>query len=122
MHRFGLSLAVGGWVKGNNGRFFVYCAALTSPAGSGALTIARYQVSIDPHVANPDSSTVLLSILHPSFTNHNGSMLAFGPDGYRYADIGDGSSGGDPNDADGSSRSESAGRRSDRGQPWFTNC
>src|SRR5439155_674102 len=75
-----------------NGRFFVYYTA----AGSGALTIARYSVSTDPSLADAGSSTVLLSIPHPTFNNHNGGMLAFGPDGYLYAGTGDGGSGGDP--------------------------
>jgi glucose/arabinose dehydrogenase len=40
---------------------------------------------------------VLQTISHPNFSNHNGGMLAFGPDGCLYAGTGDGGSGGDPN-------------------------
>jgi hypothetical protein len=49
-----------------------------------------YQVSGDPNAANPNSGVVLLSIPHPVLRNHNGGMLAFGPDGYLYAGTGDG--------------------------------
>ena len=74
-----------------NGRFFVYYTR----AGDGALVIAEYHVSADPNVADPTEKT-LLTIPHPVNTNHNGGMLAFGPDGYLYAGTGDGGGGNDP--------------------------
>jgi hypothetical protein len=63
-------------------------------AGDGATVIARYQVSGDPNVAS-SAETVLLVIEQP-FPNHNGGMLAFGPDGYLYIGMGDGGAGYDP--------------------------
>lgn len=41
------------------------------------------------------SVTELITIRQP-FSNHNGGMLEFGPDGYLYIGVGDGGSGGDP--------------------------
>jgi glucose/arabinose dehydrogenase len=79
----------------SNGFFYVFYTR----KADGALTIARYEVSaVDPNLANAGSGTVLLTIPHPTFANHNGGQLAFGPDGYLYISTGDGGSGGDPSD------------------------
>lgn len=75
-----------------NGVFVVY---YTNP--SGDIRIASYKVTANPEVADPASEQILLAVPHPSFSNHNGGMVAFGPDGHLYAGIGDGGSGGDPN-------------------------
>lgn len=76
----------------DNGFFFVY---YTNKNGDNS--IARYKVSSDPDRADPASGTILLTIPHPDFANHNGGQLQFGPDGYLYIGTGDGGSGGDPN-------------------------
>ena len=76
----------------SNGRFVVY---YTNTAGD--IRIASYKVSANPEVADPASEQLLLAVPHPSFSNHNGGMVTFGPDGRLYAGIGDGGSGGDPN-------------------------
>ena len=74
------------------GRFFVFYTRL----GDGALVIAEYGATpAGSDVANP-AERILLTIPHPSFANHNGGMLAFGPDGHLYIGVGDGGSGNDP--------------------------
>ncbi len=76
-----------------NRRFYVYYTD-----ANGDLVIARYlRDAANPDLADPSSATVLLKISHPNFSNHNGGMLAFGPDNCLYAGPGDGGSGGDPN-------------------------
>ncbi len=51
--------------------------------------------SSNPDVADPGSVHTILKVDQP-FANHNGGMVAFGPDGYLYVGMGDGGSGGDP--------------------------
>ncbi|HWF61940.1 MAG TPA: PQQ-dependent sugar dehydrogenase [Nitrospira sp.] len=76
-----------------NGRFYIHYTN-----ANGAITVARFVVSsTDANVAEPASQVILVTIPHPTFANHNGGMLAFGPDGCLYAGIGDGGGSGDPN-------------------------
>ena len=56
--------------------------------------IAEYRVSPDPDRSRR-RERVLLTVPQP-FSNHNGGMIAFGPDGHLYIGLGDGGSGGDP--------------------------
>lgn len=75
----------------SNRRFFVDYTR----AGGGATVIAEYHASVsDPNVADP-TETVILTIPQP-FSNHNGGMVEFGPDGFLYIGMGDGGSGNDP--------------------------
>jgi glucose/arabinose dehydrogenase len=73
-----------------SGRFYVNYTNL-----AGDTVIARYQVSADVNRADAASEEILLTIDQP-YANHNGGQMAFGPDGYLYIGMGDGGSGGDP--------------------------
>ncbi len=74
-----------------NGRFFVNYTR----SGDGATVLAEYHVSPgNPDVADP-AETILLTFAQP-FSNHNGGMIEFGPDGFLYIATGDGGSANDP--------------------------
>ncbi|HSM17530.1 MAG TPA: PQQ-dependent sugar dehydrogenase, partial [Gemmatimonadales bacterium] len=62
---------------------------------AGDTRVSRFTVSANPDLADGGSEQVILAVAQP-FANHNGGMLAFGPDGYLYVGLGDGGSGGDP--------------------------
>jgi len=64
-------------------------------SADGRNVVARYRSN--GNVAVPSSRKVLLSVPDP-YGNHNGGQLAFGKDGMLYTTIGDGGSGGDPED------------------------
>ena len=75
----------------NNRRFFVNYTR----SGDGATVIAEYRASqSNPNIANT-AETPILTISQP-FSNHNGGILAFGPDGFLYIGMGDGGSANDP--------------------------
>jgi len=75
-----------------NGYFFVNYTRI----GDGATIIARYKTTDSTNaLGDPSSEKIVLTIAQP-FSNHNGGMIEFGPDGNLYIGMGDGGSANDP--------------------------
>lgn len=76
----------------SNGKFYVDYTRV----GDGTTIIAEYKINFaNPNQGDFSSERILLTIPQP-FTNHNGGMVEFGPDGYLYIGMGDGGSANDP--------------------------
>jgi glucose/arabinose dehydrogenase len=73
-----------------NGRFFVNYTRKPD----GATVLAEYHKGVTATSASQEER-ILLVVPQP-YPNHNGGMVAFGPDGYLYVGLGDGGSKGDP--------------------------
>ena len=76
---------------GSNGYFYVNYVNKNSET-----IISRFStLSTDPNLADATSEFILITLPQP-YANHNGGELVFGNDGYLFIALGDGGSGGDP--------------------------
>lgn len=73
-----------------NRRLYVHYTNL-----KGDTVLARYNTLSNFAKADPGSAKILFTTSQP-YGNHNGGQIAFGPDGFLYLGLGDGGSGGDP--------------------------
>ena len=74
-----------------NRRFYVSYTDVT-----GNSVIARYlRSAVSPNFALSAADRIILTVAQP-FANHNGGMIAFGPDGFLYIGLGDGGDANDP--------------------------
>ena len=67
----------------------------TTAPGSLHTRVSRFSLHSDMHQVDPDSEEILLQIPQP-FNTHNGGQIVFGPKGNLWVGMGDGGSGGDP--------------------------
>ena len=74
-----------------NKYFYVY---FTAP--NGDIRVERFTTTANAEVADPATTKLIITAPHSQYPNHNGGLVAFGPDGMLWTAFGDGGGGGDP--------------------------
>ena len=75
--------------------FYVDYVHQNAAADTVYTIIERYTITADSNVGDSASHKLILRIVQP-YPNHKGGLVTFGPDGMFYIGMGDGGSGGDP--------------------------
>src|SRR5437870_137937 len=83
-----------------NHYFYVDYTHSSAASDTVYTVIERYTVSADSNIADSATHKLILRITQPQpvslYPNHKGGLVMFGPDGMLYIGMGDGGSGGDP--------------------------
>jgi glucose/arabinose dehydrogenase len=74
-----------------NGYLFLYYTDI-----GNNIVIERHRAPGNGNMAEIGPGLVIIRIAHPTYTNHFGGLVAFGPDGMLYLGTGDGGGAGDP--------------------------